>query len=170
MAIQDDLLGLVDAFHEAALAPGLWQSALARLGDAVGDSGVVVMSAYDPSGGAQLIKSVGYDTQYWAQVQAEHSTPETNRYIGFVNSASPGQVLQPRAMMPLSDWLEDPIYRKFLRPDGLGDGLMCPLVREIRGFCCNCDVPQPSLRSRASSVPRSGRATYSTRSRGSFTA
>ena len=134
MAIQDDLLDLVDAFHEAALAPDLWQPALARLGDAVGDSGVVVMSAYDPSGGAQLIKSVGYDTQYWAQVQAEHGPPETNRYIGFVNSASPGQVLQPRAMMPLSDWLEDPIYRKFLRPDGLSDGLMCPLVRKSGGF------------------------------------
>jgi PAS domain-containing protein/DNA-binding CsgD family transcriptional regulator len=134
MAIQDNLLDLIHAFHEAALEPDLWRHALARLGEAVGGSGVVVMSAYDPSGGAQLIESVGYDIEYWDRVQTEHSTPETNRYMSFINSASPGQVLQPRAMMSLKDWLEDPIYRKFLRPDGLVDGLMCPLVRKSGGF------------------------------------
>jgi DNA-binding CsgD family transcriptional regulator/PAS domain-containing protein len=134
MTTDTNLLSLINAFHEAALEPELWQSALARLGEAVGGSGVVVLSAYDPLGGAQLIKSVGYNPEYWDRVQAEHSSPETNRYIGLLNSAVPGQVLQPRALMSLDDWLEDPIHRKFLRPDGLGDGLTCPLVHKAGGF------------------------------------
>ncbi len=91
---------LIDAFHEAALEPEAWRDALARLGEVVGGSGVVV-TAYDPLGGASLLKSIGYNSEYWDRVQAEHSTPETNRYIRLMNAAPPGQVLQPRASMSL---------------------------------------------------------------------
>ena len=125
---------LIDAFHEAALEPEAWHDALARLGEMVGGSGVVVVTAYDPLGGASLLKSIGYNSEYWDRVQAEHSTPETNRYITLMNAARPGQVLQPRAAMSLNEWLDDPIYRKFLRPDGLADGLACPLFHAGDGF------------------------------------
>jgi hypothetical protein len=37
MATYNDFGGLIDALHEAALEPAMWQSALARLGAAVGD-------------------------------------------------------------------------------------------------------------------------------------
>ena len=125
---------LSDAFHEAALEPEAWHDALTRLGEMVGGSGVVVVTAYDPLGGARLLKSIGYNPEYWDRVQAEHGTPKTNRYINLMNSAPPGQVLQPRASMSLSEWLDDPIYRKFLRPDGLADGLACPLFHAGDGF------------------------------------
>lgn len=125
---------LIDAFHDAALEPGLWHDALARLGEAVGGSRVVVLTAYDPVGGARLLESVGYNPEYWDRVQAEHSTPKTNRYINLMNSAPPGQVLQPRASMSMREWLDDPIYCKFLRPDGLADGLACPLFHAGDGF------------------------------------
>jgi len=125
---------LIDAFHEAALNPEAWHDALVRLGEMVGGSGVVVVTAYDPLGGASLLKSIGYNSEYWDRVQAEHSTPKTNRYIDLMNAAPPGQVLQPRASMPLNEWLDDPIYRKFLRPDGLADGLACPLFHAGDGF------------------------------------
>ena len=125
---------LIDAFHEAALEPEAWRDALTRLGEMVGGSGVVVVTAYDPLGGASLLKSIGYNPEYWDRVQAEHSTPKTNRYIDLMNSAPPGQVLQPRASMSLNEWLDDSIYRKFLRPDGLTDGLACPLFHAGDGF------------------------------------
>ena len=125
---------LIDAFHEAALEPASWHNALARLGEMVGGSGVVVVTAYDPVGGARLLQSIGYNFEYWDRVQAEHSTPKTNRYIRLMNAARPGQVLQPRASMSMSEWLDDPIYRKFLRPDGLADGLACPLFHAQGGF------------------------------------
>jgi PAS domain-containing protein len=64
----------------------------------------------------------------------EHGIPETNRYINLLKSAAPGEVLQPRTSMSLDDWLSDPIFRKFLRPDGLGDGLTCPLFQSEGGF------------------------------------
>jgi PAS domain-containing protein len=134
MAAYRDMIGLIDAFHEAALEPELWKAALTRLGEAVGGSGVVVVSAYDAIAGAHLFQSVGYDLDHWQRVQAEHSTPETNRYINLLNAAIPGQVLQPRVSMELNEWLDDPIYRKFLRPDGLGDGLTCPLFHKPDGF------------------------------------
>ncbi len=38
------------------------------------------------------------------------------------------------AKAKLSEWLDDPIYRKFLRPDGLADGLACPLFHAGDGF------------------------------------
>jgi DNA-binding CsgD family transcriptional regulator len=134
MVDQEEMSALIDGFHEAALDPQQWQSALSRLGQAVGGSGVVVLTAYDAAGGAHLLESVGYDRGYWERVQAEHSTPETNRYIRMINAAKPGEVLQPRTAMSLADWLDDPIYRKFLRPDGLGDGLACPLFHRQGGF------------------------------------
>ena len=128
------LATLIDAFHEAALEPASWHGALARLGEMVGGSGVVVVTAYDPVGGARLLQSIGYNFEYWDRVQAEHGTPKTNRYIHLMNAAPPGQVLQPRVSMSMGEWLDDPIYRKFLRPDGLADGLACALSHAQGGF------------------------------------
>ena len=143
---------LIDAFHEAALEPEAWHDALTRLGEMVGGSGVVVVTAYDPLGGARLLKSIGYNPEYWDRVQAEHGTPKTNRYIDLMNAAPPGQVLQPRASMSLGEWLDDPIYRKFLRPDGLADGLAVPdpasrlqapgAVTTTRGTFGSCRPPR----------------------------
>jgi DNA-binding CsgD family transcriptional regulator/PAS domain-containing protein len=126
---------VIDEFYQAALEPGYWPTALRQLGQAVGRSGVIVLSAYEPELGApQLYHSFGYDLGYWQRVQEEHSTPQTNRYIRLISGARPGQVLQPRTVMTLTEWLDDPIYRKFLKPDGLGDGLAAPLYHGRGGF------------------------------------
>jgi DNA-binding CsgD family transcriptional regulator len=58
--------------------------------------------------------------------------------------------LQPRTSMSLDDWLSDPIFRKFLRPNGLGDGLTCPLFRSEGGFAAvatsrNCHYHQEHI-------------------------
>ena len=134
MVDHENLMRLIDAFNDAALEPGHWQTALGHLGEAIGDSGVVVISAYDPPTGAHLLESFGYDLDYWKRVQTEHSSPETNQYIKMINAAQPGQVLQPRTAMSIAEWLDDGIYRKFLRPDGLTDGLACPLFHKTGGF------------------------------------
>jgi DNA-binding CsgD family transcriptional regulator len=130
----DDLATVIDGLHEATLEPEHWTNALSQLARFIGDSAVVVLSAYHPKSGAHLLQSIGFNEEYWGRVQAEHSDPRTNRYISLINSTRPGQVLQPRETMTISDWLDDPIYRKFLRPDRLADGLICPLSHEGGGF------------------------------------
>jgi hypothetical protein len=129
-----DFTAVIDAFHEAALEPELWQAALRRLGALVGGSGVVVLSAYNPAAGPQLLQTIGFDHRYWGRFRTEHGEPETNRYIELFNVTPPGQVLQPRVSMLKSQWDADPINRKFLRPDRLEDGLACPLFHQDDGF------------------------------------
>jgi hypothetical protein len=102
MATYNDFGGLIDALHEAALEPAMWQSALARLGAAVGDSGVVVLSAYDPSSGGHLLESVGYDLEFWDRVQTEHGHCQPNRQqnefaqLPSVNRGIPFRAMHPR--------------------------------------------------------------------------
>ena len=140
----DDLAAVIDSIHEATLEPEHWRNALTKLAQFTGDFSVVVLSAYHPRSGAHLLQSIGFDGGYWERVQAEHSDPKSNRYISMINSARLRQVLQPRELMTLDDWLDDPIYRKFLRPDRLADGLICPLSHG--GFFGNRHISRKPLR------------------------
>jgi DNA-binding CsgD family transcriptional regulator len=120
---------LADAFHEAAFEPEKWPSALQGLGDALGESSVVV-STYTASSGAQLVHAVRSSApSYWSQVQQEHGDPATNRYLPILQAAKPGTVIWPRTLMTRAEWLNDPIYRKFLRLDDLHDGLTAALIQ-----------------------------------------
>lgn len=129
MPRSDIIDALADAFHEAAFEPELWPAALQGLGNALGQSSIVV-STYTRVNGAQLIHAIRSSAaSYWAQVQQEHGDPTTNRYIPILQAATPGSVIWPRTMMSRAEWLDDPIYRKFLRLDDLHDGLAAALIQ-----------------------------------------
>jgi len=125
---------LPDLFYEAALEPELWAGVIEELADCVGGSSVSVLSSYEAPNEARLIASVRYDLQNWKRVQTEHASPETNRYIGLISGTRVGEVLWPRAMLSRTDWANDPITQKFLKPEGLVDGLSVPLQQNRRWF------------------------------------
>jgi DNA-binding CsgD family transcriptional regulator len=125
---------VIDLLYEAALEPAMWSAALEKLGDAVGRSSVAVLTSYHPINGAHLLGSVRYDPENRTRVQLEHATPETNRYIDILNSARSGEVLWPRAFLTNQEWQDDPITRKFLKPDGLQDGLTVPFLLDGSAF------------------------------------
>jgi DNA-binding CsgD family transcriptional regulator/PAS domain-containing protein len=125
---------LADLFYEAALEPELWAPAIEELTDYVGTSSVSVLSAYEAPHDARLIASVRYDSENWKQVQADHSSPETNHYIQRFLAARVGEVIWPRRLLSRAEWHEDPIIRKFLRPDRLADGLAVPIRKTRTGF------------------------------------
>jgi len=133
MISSDIIVSLADAFHEAALQPELWNAALQRLGDAMGES-AVVLAAYTPSRSFQLSEGVRFNAERHEHVLAEHGSPGTNRYIRLMQESPPASVLHPRAMMTDREWHSDPINAKFIRPEGLQDGLTGPLIHDGAGF------------------------------------
>jgi DNA-binding CsgD family transcriptional regulator/PAS domain-containing protein len=134
MLRSDTIDALADAFHEAAFEPEQWPGALQELGDALGESSVV-MSAYAPSAWSPLIHAIRSSAAgYWGQFQQEHGDPATNKYIPMLQAAKPGSVVWPRTLLTRQEWLDDFIYRKFLRPDDLHDGLATTILHDGDGF------------------------------------
>jgi DNA-binding CsgD family transcriptional regulator len=125
---------LADLFYEAALEPELWAGVIEELAACVGGSSVAVLSSYEAPNEARLMASVRYDLQNWKRVQAEHASPDTNRYIELIGGTKVGEVLWPRAILSRTEWTDDPITQKFLKPEGLVDGLSVPLQQSRRGF------------------------------------
>ncbi|TDH58862.1 hypothetical protein E2C06_30265, partial [Dankookia rubra] len=129
----DRVLSLTDPFHEAALEPGLWPRALARLGDAFGGASAL-LAANRHDIGPFLLEAARCDPELFARFAAEHGSAEENGYIRRLNAMRSGEVLWRRAVVQDRAWASDPIYRKFLRPQQLWDGLVTPLVKDPGGY------------------------------------
>ncbi|WP_431268456.1 hypothetical protein [Dankookia sp. P2] len=129
----DRILSLTDPFHEAALEPGFWPEALAQLGDAFGGASALLATNHH-DGGPHLLEASRCDRDLFARFAAEHGSAEENDYIRQLNAMRAGEVLWRQAVVPDHAWMADPIYRNFLRPQQLWDGLVTPLVKDTAGY------------------------------------
>jgi DNA-binding CsgD family transcriptional regulator/PAS domain-containing protein len=133
MGSTDTIGSIADLFHEAALEPGLWQAALERLGKALSESAVNLIS-YGHSTGFAVIGQVGFDIGQMTKVIAEHSCPRSNRWIQVVQETASGELVRPRDFMSQLELEDDQIYRKFVRWHGYDDGVASALDRSVDSF------------------------------------
>src|SRR4051794_19211094 len=140
---EDNLLELVGAIHAAAADPDptAWPTALARVGDAFGDAGVLMGDHRMPDtfievADAHLPPEIG------GYIAANYGPRDSNPVPRVLSRLPIGMPLQPEMLMEPDEYERLDFYQEVLRPLGYRDFLFAVLRRDgARSVCMTLTRP-----------------------------
>lgn len=125
---------LADAFHAAALSPGLWPTALRRLSDDVGGGAGVFLGFEGHDRAGEPIGSARLDPAAVAAYRLRFGPVGANAARPAVAALAPGAVMHRRAFIEDAFWEHSDFYQHLLRPWDLYHAIVAPVVQETGGF------------------------------------
>lgn len=131
---ESQLLDLISAIYDAALAPESLPGVLAQLTAYCGALWTL-MSVLPPSGGNVLsLQNTGADSDHLALFERKFATPETNPTMLLMLVARPGDILLREQFYSDAAWERFEIYQQICRPIGIGACLGAVLLRSRQQF------------------------------------
>jgi DNA-binding CsgD family transcriptional regulator len=121
----DHVIGLL---YDAAMAPELWPTALAALGDALGGC-ALVMSILSPRDGLKFAATVRIDPDYRAIIEQRYASPATNPLVAAMPRLPVTMPVVRGAILPDREYLRGELYNEVFRPQGLAHAAVACVLR-----------------------------------------
>jgi DNA-binding CsgD family transcriptional regulator len=116
MSFADDVLALIGHIYDAGVEPGLWDSALMRLGERFGANGGILMTTAGASNRLSFASEFGATPEWQALYNREYHKPALNPLFPAFRQLQPGIAAADWMLLPKPDLMRSPFYNEWSLP------------------------------------------------------